>query len=102
MAWTYSEVGLSISASSGAPTWENVSTGLGKSSSFGGGGVAKTTGSSLFGVELPDACPEVSGWELSDCQASDSGRDVIMGDLTSIEPHWVDGLGTQAEDLVDF
>ena len=27
---------------------------------LGGRGVTKTTGSSLFGMELPDVCPEVS------------------------------------------
>ena len=52
--------GSSSLPSSGAPTWEDVSTGLGKSSGLGGRSVPKSMGSSLFGVELPDACPEVS------------------------------------------
>ena len=50
----------SISASSGVLTWDDVSTGQGKSSSLVGRGVNRTTGSSLFGVEFPDACPDVS------------------------------------------
>ena len=32
----------------------------GKSSSLVGRGVTRTMGSSLFGVEFPDACPDVS------------------------------------------
>ena len=50
----------SISASSGALTWDDVSTGLGKSSGLVDKGVTRTTGSCLFGVELPEACPDVS------------------------------------------
>ena len=57
----------SISASSGVLTWDDVSTCLGKSSGLAGRGVTKIMGSSLFGVELPDACPEVSNtaWDRS-------------------------------------
>ena len=57
----------SISASSGALTWDDLSTGLVKSSCLGGRGVTRTMGSSLFGVELLDACPEVSSaaWDRS-------------------------------------
>ena len=49
------------------PTWEDVSTSLGKSSGLGGRGVTNTMGSSLFEVEPPNACPEVSntGWDRS-------------------------------------
>ena len=35
------------------PTWEDVSTGWGKSSGFGGKGVTKTMGSSLLGWNSP-------------------------------------------------
>ena len=53
--------------SSGVPTWEDVSTSLGKSSGLGGRNVTQTTGSSLFEAELPDVCPEVShtAWDKS-------------------------------------
>ena len=53
-------MGSSISASSGALTWEEVSTGLAESSSLRGSIVAKAREPGLFGVELPDARPKVS------------------------------------------
>ena len=49
-----------ISASSGVLTWDDVSIGQGKSSGLVGEGVTRTMGSSLFGVEFPDTCPDVS------------------------------------------
>ena len=59
--------GIPISASSGALTWDDMSTGLGKSPSLGDGGVSMTTGFSLFRVEFPDACPDMSNtaWDRS-------------------------------------
>ena len=53
-------VGLSISASSGVLTWEEVSTSLAESSGLRGSGVAMARNPGLFGVELPDPMPEVS------------------------------------------
>ena len=50
----------SISASSGVLTWEDVPTGWGKSSGLVGRGVTRMIGSSLFGVEFPDTCPDLS------------------------------------------
>ena len=50
----------SISASSGVLTWDDVSTGWGKSSGLVGRSMTRTMGSNLFGVEFPDACPDVS------------------------------------------
>ena len=50
----------SISVSYGALTWDDVSTGWQKSSGLVGKDVTRTMGSSLFGVEFPDACPDVS------------------------------------------
>ena len=41
-------------------TWEYVSTGPERSPNLWGRGVSMTTGFSLFGVEIPDACPDVS------------------------------------------
>ena len=66
-AWVSSRVGSSMSASSGMLNWEEVSTGLADSSSLRGSGVAKARDSGLFGVELPDARPEVSrtAWDRS-------------------------------------
>ena len=57
----------SMSASLGALTWDDMSTGLGKSSSLVSKGVTRTTGSCLFGVELPEACSDVSNptWDQS-------------------------------------
>ena len=49
-----------ISAPSGAPTWDDVSTGPERSPTLWGRGVSMTTGFSLFGVEFVDACPDVS------------------------------------------
>ena len=43
-----------ISTSSRALTWDEVSTGLGRSLSLWGGGVSMTTGFGLFEVEFPD------------------------------------------------
>ena len=63
--------GSSISTSSGALTWDDISTGLARSSHLGGRGVTRTMGSSLFGVELPDVCPEVfSAAQDRSCLAS--------------------------------
>ena len=56
----FSNMGSSISASSGALTWEEVSTSSAESSSLRGCVVAKARESGLFGVKLPDARPEVS------------------------------------------
>ena len=50
----------SISASLGVLTWDDVSTGWGKSSGLVGKGVTRTMGSHLFGVELPDTSSDVS------------------------------------------
>ena len=55
-----SREGSSTSTTSGALTWDDVSTGLVRSSHLRGRGVTRTMGSSFFGVELPDAWPEVS------------------------------------------
>ena len=57
----------SITASSRALTWDDVSTGQGKSSTLVDEGGTRTTGSSLFGVEFPDACPDMSNptWDRS-------------------------------------
>ena len=41
-------------------TWDDVSNGLGKSPGLAGIGVSRTMGSSLFGVEFPDVCQDVS------------------------------------------
>ena len=49
-----------ILVSSGALTWNDVSTSLEKSHSLGGGGVSMTMRLSLFGVEFLDACLDVS------------------------------------------
>ena len=49
-----------ISASSGTLTWDDVSTGQGKSPSLVGAAVTRTMGSSLFGLEFPDMCPDMS------------------------------------------
>ena len=43
-----------ILTSSGALTWDKVSTSLGRTLSLWGGGVSMTTGFGLFGVEFPD------------------------------------------------
>ena len=58
----------SMSASSGVPTWDAVSTGWGKSSGLVGRGVTRTTGSHLLGVELPDASSDVSrtAWDRAE------------------------------------
>ena len=50
----------SISALLGVFTWDDMSTGWGKSSGLVGKGVTRTIGSCLFGVELPDMCSDVS------------------------------------------
>ena len=55
-----SNVGSSISASLGVLTCEEVSTGLAESSGLRDSGVAKARKPGLFGVELPEAMPEVS------------------------------------------
>ena len=49
-----------ISASSGVPTWDDVSTGLERSPSLWGRGVSRTIGFSLFGVEFVNPCPDMS------------------------------------------
>ena len=49
-----------MSASSRVLTWDNVSTGWGKSSGFEGRGVTRTICSNLFGVEFPDAHLDMS------------------------------------------
>ena len=51
----------------GVLTWDDMSTGLGKSSSLVGKGVTRTTGSCLFGLELPEACSDMSNpaWDRS-------------------------------------
>ena len=49
-----------ISASSRVLTWDDVSTGLGKSPSLVGGGVSRTKRFSLFGVEFSGMCPDMS------------------------------------------
>ena len=43
-----------ISTSSKALTWDEVSTGLGSSFGLWGGGISMTTGFGLLGVEFPD------------------------------------------------
>ena len=56
-----------ISASSGVLTWDDVSTGLERSAHLWGRDMSTTTGFSLFGVEFPDAGPDVSNttWDRS-------------------------------------
>ena len=49
-----------ISTSSWVLTWDEVSTGLGRSFCLWGGGVSMTTGFGLFGVESPDPWPDMS------------------------------------------
>ena len=60
VAGVSSREGSSISTSSRTLTWDDVSTGLARSSCLGGKGVTRTRGYSCFGVKLPDTCPEVS------------------------------------------
>ena len=78
----------SISASSRVLTWDDVSTGQGKPSGLVGRGVTRTTGSSLFGVEFPDTCLDVSNhtWDRSSLTSmvmltspSTFGREALMG-----------------------
>ena len=56
----FSREASTISASSGALTWDYVSTGLETSPNLLGGGVSTTMGFSLFGVEFSDMCPDMS------------------------------------------
>ena len=51
---TSSREASTILTSSGALTWDEVSTGLERSLSLLGGGVSMSTGFGLFGVEFPD------------------------------------------------
>ena len=60
VAGTPSRDASTISRSSRACTWDEVSTGLGSSFSLWGGGVSMTTGFGLFGVEFPDPWPDMS------------------------------------------
>ena len=93
----------SISASSGVLTWDDVSTGWGKSSSLVGRGVTRTIGSSLFGVEFPDACPDVSNpaQDRSSLTSmamltspSTFGSGAPMGLAIRMEEEWLLGGGT--------
>ena len=77
-----------ISASSGALTWDDVSTGPGKFPSLVGGGARRTMGFSLFGVEFSDMCPDMSNltWDRSSLismvmltSLSTFGRVALMG-----------------------
>ena len=58
--WISSRMGSSISMSSEMLTQEEVPSGLAESSGLRGSCVAKARDPGLFGVELPDARPEVS------------------------------------------
>ena len=51
---TFPREASTILTSSRAVTWDEVSTGLGRSLSLWGEGVSITTGFGLFGVEFPD------------------------------------------------
>ena len=57
---TSSREASTISASSGALTWDDVSTGLERDLSLWGGGASMTTGLGLLGVKFPDTWPDVS------------------------------------------
>ena len=61
---TSSREASAISMSSGALTWDEVSTSLEGSLSLWGGGVSMTTGFGLFGVKFPDTWPDVSNIAL--------------------------------------
>ena len=80
-----------ISASSRALTWDDVSTGLGKSPSLVGGCVSTTMGFSLFWVEFPDACPDMSNtaWDRSSLTSM-----VMMTSLSAFGRGALTGLGT--------
>ena len=57
---TYPNKASTILTSSWALTWDEVSTGLGRSFHLWGGGESMTTGFGLFGVEFPDLWPDMS------------------------------------------
>ena len=80
-----------MSASSRALTWEDVSTGPERSPNLGGRGVSMTMGFSLFGVESPDACPDMSN---TACDRSSLTSIVILTCLSAFCRGALMGLGT--------
>ena len=88
----------SISVSSGALTWDDVSTSLVRSSHLGGRGWTRTMDSNLFGVELPDTCPHVSSaaqdrssitlMVMLTCPSA-LGRGALMGLVVRMGVEWL-------------
>ena len=83
-----------ISASSGALTWDDVSTGLERSPSLWGGVVNTTMGFSLFGVEFADACPDMSNntWDRHSLSSM-----VMLTSLSTFGRVALTGLGIMME-----
>ena len=81
-----------ISASSGVLTWEDVSTGQERSPNLGDRGVSMTMGFSLFGVEFPDACSDMSN---TVCDRSSLSSIVMLTSLSAFGRGALMGLGTQ-------
>ena len=80
-----------ISPSSRALTWDDVSTGLGKPPSLGGGGVSTTMGFSPFWVEFPDTCPDMSNTTQDRSSLTSM---VMLNSLSAFGGGALMGLGT--------